>query len=268
MHKGEAGRVGILAGSVGFTGAARLAAEAAARAGAGMVTLFCPQAVWSELSAACPPEVMVRPLRSAREILEARLDVVAVGPGLGLAPPPDLLTVIRCDERPMVVDADGLNALAALPRGMDVWPAAGPRLLTPHPGEMARLLARFAPRLAESSMAEQAGGLALVTGATVLLKGSRSCVAAPEGTLAWNASGHPAMARGGMGDVLTGMAAAFLAGGLAPFGAACLASWLIGAGAESWLRRNGWAVEALSASAVLRHACRRALPELRAGGIF
>ncbi len=268
MHKGEAGRVGVLAGSVGLTGAARLAAAGASQAGAGLVTLFTPASVWSELASGCPPEVMVRPVRSCRELMEATLDALAVGPGLGTAAPADLLTLIRRDGRPMLVDADGLNALAALPGGHEIWPAAGPRLLTPHPGEMERLLRRFAPGLLGASVAAQAGGLAQATGATVLRKGSRSCVASPDGRLAYNASGHPAMARGGMGDVLSGMAAAFLAGGLEPFAAACLASWLIGAGAESWLRRNGWAVEALSASAVLRHACRKALPALRNGGIF
>ena len=265
MHKGQAGRAGILAGSRGLTGAARLASTAASLAGAGLVTLFCPDDVWPVLATACPPEVMVRGVRSCREIMEANLDAVAAGPGLGPAPVPDLLTLLRDDPRPMLLDADALNAASALPDGARLWPAAGPRLLTPHPGEMARLLARFAPDLSGKPPAVQAQELAARTGAVVLLKGARSCIAAPGLPVLFNASGHPAMARGGMGDVLAGLAVAFMAGGMEPRRAAALASWLIGAGAESWLRRHGNAVEALTASAVLRHACLRALPALRAG---
>jgi hydroxyethylthiazole kinase-like uncharacterized protein yjeF len=266
MHKGAAGRVGVVAGSVGFTGAGQLTAVAAGQAGAGLVTLFTERRAWAVMAAACPPEIMVRPVDSCREVMGMKFDAIAVGPGLGGTPPPDLLTLLRDDPRPMVVDADALNALAALPSGVPVWPAAGPRLLTPHPGEMERLLKRSAPELSGKSRRDQAVGLAKVSGAVVLLKGSRTCVATADGRVAYNGSGHPAMARGGMGDVLTGLAAAFMAGGMEPFRAACLGSWLIGVGAETWLRRHAGAEASLTASLVREYACRFALPGLKTGG--
>lgn len=266
MHKGEAGRVGLVAGSVGFTGAGQLTAVAAGQAGAGLVTLFTERRAWAVMAAACPPEIMVRPMDSCREVMGMKFDAIAVGPGLGGTPPPDLLTLVRDDLRPMVVDADALNAMASLPSGVPLWPAAGPRLLTPHPGEMERLLKRFAPELSGKSRRDQAVGLAKLTGAVVLLKGSRTCVATADGRVAFNGSGHPAMARGGMGDVLTGMAAGLMAGGMEPFRAACLGSWLIGAGAETWLRRHSGAEGALTASWVREYACRIVLPGLRSGG--
>ncbi len=266
MHKGEAGRVGVVAGSVGFTGAGQLTAVAAGHAGAGLVTLFTEGRAWAVMAAACPPEIMVRPMDSCREVMGMKFDAIAVGPGLGGTPPPDLLTLVRDDPRPMVVDADALNAMAALPSGVPVWPAAGPRLLTPHPGEMERLLKRFAPELSEKNRRDQAVGLAKLSRAVVLLKSSRTCVATADGRVAYNGSGHPAMARGGMGDVLTGLAVAFMAGGMEPFRAACLGSWLIGAGAETWLRRHSGAEASLTASLVREYACRFALPALRNGG--
>jgi NAD(P)H-hydrate epimerase len=266
MHKGAAGRVGVVAGSVGFTGAGQLTAVAAGQAGAGLVTLFTEGRAWAVMAAACPPEIMVRPIYSCREVMGMKFDAIAVGPGLGRTPPPDLLTLLRDDPRPMVVDADALNAMVALPSGVPVWPAAGPRLLTPHPGEMERLLKRFAPELSGKSRRDQAVGLAKVTGAVVLLKGSRTCVATADGRVTFNGSGHAAMARGGMGDVLTGLVAAFMAGGMEPFRAACLGSWLIGAGAETWLRRHSGAEASLTASLVREYACRFALPGLRSGG--
>ncbi len=266
MHKGAAGRVGVVAGSVGFTGAGQLASVAVGQAGAGLVTLFTERRAWAVMAAACPPEIMVRPLDSCREVMGMKFDAIAVGPGLGETPPPDLLTLLRDDPRPMVVDADALNAMAALPSGVPAWPAVGPRLLTPHPGEMERLLKRFAPELSGKSRRDQAVGLAKLTGAVVLLKGSRTCVATADGRVAYNGSGHPAMARGGMGDVLTGLTAAFMAGGMEPFRAACLGSWLIGAGAETWLRRHSGAEASLTASLVREYACRFALPGLRTGG--
>ena len=266
MHKGEAGRVGLVVGSVGFTGAGQLTAVAAGQAGAGLVTLFTERRAWAVMAAACPPEIMVRPMDSCREVMGMKFDAIAVGPGLGGTPPPDLLTLVRDDPRPMVVDADALNAMAALPSGVPVWPAAGPRLLTPHPGEMERLRKRFAPELSGKSRRDQSVGLAKASGAVVLLKGSRTCVASADGRVAFNGSGHPAMARGGMGDVLTGLAAALMAGGMEPFRAACLGSWLIGAGAEMWLRRHSNAEASLTASLVREYACRFALPGLRTGG--
>ncbi len=136
-YKNQFGRIGIVAGSRGFTGAAALCSLGALRGGAGLVELFIPEDIYEIVACAAAPEVMVKPVRSYADLLAEPVDVWAVGPGLGKAHAPEILTLIRDAKQPMVVDADGLNILsenlAALAQ------ARGPRLLTPHPGEMKRL---------------------------------------------------------------------------------------------------------------------------------
>lgn len=196
-HKGTYGHVAVLGGAEGKPGALQLAGEAALRGGAGLVTLHSPDAAFRPHL----PDLMYGPWPAAVAELE-RYRVVAVGPGLGLCR--DFLAALYHEyPGPLVVDADGLNSLAPL---AEPARCGAPRYLTPHPGEMARLLGR-----AVEDRVADALSLAAITGATVILKGQRTLVALADGTLWVNPTGSPALAKAGSGDVLTGLLAALLA---------------------------------------------------------
>ena len=229
-HKGLFGRVGILAGSEGFTGAAVLAALGALRGGAGLVTLFVRRAIYPIVAASAPPEAMVMPIDQPRDVLASKLDVLALGPGLGRADADEVCDLIARFPGPAVVDADALNLVAAhRDRVALLDHDAGARLLTPHPGEMARLF----PFAQEHSRAETARKFSVShPRTTLLLKGARTIVAQRGLPLSYNTTGTPGMAKGGMGDVLTGVCAALLGQGLAPYDAARLGAWLCGRAAE------------------------------------
>ncbi len=256
LHKGRCGRVGIVAGSPGFTGAARLCALGALRAGAGLVTLFVEPSLADVLAAACPPEVMVRGIRDLRKLIHEPLDSLAVGPGAGFARRDALLALIRDQECPVVVDADAITVLASDPALLRH--CRGPRLLTPHPGEMERL----EPRKGRDRRA-WALDFARSFGVTVLLKGARTVLAAPGVPVFFNVSGNPGMATGGMGDVLTGVCAALLAQrpDASLLTRAALGSWLCGRAAECALR-GGQSPESLLASDVA-HGLGAAFRDLR-----
>lgn len=241
-HKGGFGHVLVVAGSAGKTGAAVLCARAAARAGAGLVTLAHPSGVEAEL-AALPAEVMSAPVAStpagvfaragekAIEELVAARDVIALGPGIGQdAETVDLvLRLVVTIDRPMVIDADGLNALQGqLER---LHERATPAVLTPHPGEAARLLEATAGEL-NADRVGAARTLARRSRSVVVLKGARTVVANPDGCALIIPTGGPLLATGGTGDVLTGILAALLAAGLPAFEAAGLAAWWHGAAAD------------------------------------
>jgi ADP-dependent NAD(P)H-hydrate dehydratase / NAD(P)H-hydrate epimerase len=262
MHKGQAGRVGIIAGSRGLTGAARLAATAAGAAGGGLVTLFCPADVYEILAAACPPEVMVRPVNSCLEVMNFSLDAVGIGPGMGPAPLPYLAALLRDDSRPVIVDADALNAMAACGVSL-AGRKGGPRLLTPHPGELARLCAAFVP-----DSAEPAKALAEAWDVTVLGKSSRSAVISAGQPVSYNSTGHPMMAKGGMGDVLTGFCTTFAAQGMSLHDTARLGSWLIGFAAEQARVLEGDMAEGFTPSRLIEMAAARGFAALRSGGVF
>ena len=264
-HKGMGGRIGIVAGSTGLTGAARLAVTAAGLMGGGLVTLFCPRSVYDILAAACPPEVMVRPVSSCLEVMEFPLDALGIGPGMGTTPLPCLADLLLHDPRPVVVDADALNAFAAEPwlqRGMARF--AGPRLFTPHPGELARLVRAGPPAPAHRPRRQQAQEMLEFLPVTLLAKSARSFVIEKGRPAAWNGTGHPLMARGGMGDVLTGFLATFAGQGMPLYEAAALGSWVLGRGAELYHAATGFEEPGL-ASAVMRQAAGPAMAELRAG---
>jgi ADP-dependent NAD(P)H-hydrate dehydratase / NAD(P)H-hydrate epimerase len=230
-HKGHWGRIGLVAGSPGYTGAARLCSSAAVRAGAGLVTLCVPADIWPVLAASCAPEVMVRPVRSPEECLHLPLDVLAVGPGLGRERDREVLALVRDFPGPCVVDADALNALAG-DLGI-LRKAAGPRLLTPHPGEMERL----DPQRGRTRR-QWASDFATTHTCHLILKGARSIACDPDGNGIFNTTGNPGMASGGMGDVLTGTAAALCAqthGGISA--AAALAMWICGKAADLALQK-------------------------------
>jgi len=245
-HKSAAGRVGIVAGSVGTTGAAVLCATGALRAGAGLVTVYCPLDAYPIIAGRAPAEAMVRPWTSAEEVAAGSFHALALGPGLG-SHAAEVRPLVLKDARPAVVDADSLNDLARHGglAALDDAPAA--RLLTPHPGELARLWPEGAPSRLETNRAVMARHRV-----PLLHKGSRTLVSAPGHPDAYNATGHPGMATGGIGDVLSGVCAAFLARGIPPYEAACLGSWLVGHAAELALL-PGRAPEGLVAGDVADH---------------
>ncbi|WP_455230144.1 NAD(P)H-hydrate dehydratase [Geopseudomonas aromaticivorans] len=222
-HKGLFGHALLVGGDSGFGGAALLAAESCLRSGAGLVSL----ATRGEHVAAMlarRPEVMARGVRSANEIqdLAAAADVLVLGPGIGQgAWARSLLAGLGALGKPQVWDADALNLLAA---GQLTAPACN-WLVTPHPGEAARLLGTTTAAVqADRPAAAQA--LARQLNAVVVLKGLGSLVATPSGALYLCDRGHPAMAGAGLGDVLAGLLGALLVQGLAPVTAAQLGVWL------------------------------------------
>jgi NAD(P)H-hydrate epimerase len=245
-HKGNYGRIGILAGSRGTLGAARLAAAAAVHAGGGLVTLYALPECFELLASSCIPEVMVRPVSTYLEVLTENHDVLAIGPGLGRGYDADLLTIIRDSPLPCVIDADALNAVSAeLPV---LQKCAGPRLLTPHPGEMERLL----PQSGRSRSA-WASDFVQQYPVTLLLKGSRTIVAERGAAISYNTTGNPGMGSGGMGDVLTGVCSALVGSGHELRQAGMLGAWLCGRAAEIAIFNGENSQESLSATSVISH---------------
>ena len=256
-HKGECGRVGLVAGSPGYIGAAVLCAEACLHAGAGLVTLYVTAAIYPHVVARIAPEIMVKVAASPLDALSGRHDVLAIGPGLG-AVDADVLKLIQRAPQPMVVDADALNVLA---RRTDLLErCAGPRLLTPHPGEMARLDPAAATRPRAATVADFTTRFPV----SLLLKGARTVIGERGRALSYNPTGNPGMATGGMGDVLTGVCAALAGQGLALYDAARLGAWLCGRAAELAVFGGAESEESLAATHVIARfgeACKN----LRAG---
>ena len=255
-HKGDFGRIGIIAGSRGFIGAGALASKAALKAGAGLVTLYATEDVYSILAAKAETEVMVRPVADLREALSDRLDAIAIGPGLGRARTEQVLQIVRDFANPMVVDADALNIISEHPETLSRL--AGPRLLTPHPGEMSRL---FSTK--DLSRVEIVERFTSEYPITLLLKGARTLVGQKGYPLSYNSTGTPGMATGGSGDLLTGVCGALLGRGIAPYDAARLGAWLCGRAAELSLRDES--EESMIPSETLRHLG-KAFEEIRATG--
>jgi hydroxyethylthiazole kinase-like uncharacterized protein yjeF len=246
-HKGECGRVGIVAGSRGFLGAAILCAEGAVRAGAGLVTLYVTEDVYPLVATRVAPEVMVRPVPALIEVLGEKLDVLAIGPGIGKARVQEVLEIVEHFPQPMIVDADALNILSGHTAALNR--CAGPRLLTPHPGEMARL----DPESGARSRAATVEAFTQRFPHVLLLKGARTIVGQRGRPLSYNTTGHPGLATGGVGDVLTGLLAALAGQGLAPYDAARLGSWLIGRAAELAIFSGAESTETLRPTALLDH---------------
>jgi NAD(P)H-hydrate epimerase len=269
-HKGRYGHLLVVAGSVGKTGAAVLACLGALRSGTGLVTCAVPGSqqpvVAAQLSEAMTeplPETAARSIsaKAVERIAEllSRVDAVALGPGIGLDPETQaaVRALVRDVERPMVVDADALTALAGS-AGL-CRDAAAPRLLTPHPGEAARLLGSSIADV-QADRIGSARRLAAESGAVVALKGARTVVAGPDGEVVLNPTGNPGMATGGTGDVLTGVAGGLLAQGVAPVGALRAAVYLHGlAGDLAAATRGEAGLVAGDVAASLPAAIRRVL---------
>lgn len=237
-HKGTCGKVLVVAGSRGLTGAAALASTAALKSGAGLVTLAIAESL-NDIMEVKLTEVMTLPLPEAAAgsigtdalapILEfaEKCDAVAIGPGLGNHPETKELIqeIIRQLDKPLVIDADALNAISecgSLLTGTKALP-----ILTPHPGEMARLIGLSAEEVNQDRVyvarlaAEQFGSI-------VILKGARTIVAYPDGEVYINISGNAGMATGGTGDILTGMISSMIAQGLSSHTAALVSVYLHG----------------------------------------
>jgi len=253
-YKNQFGRIGVVAGSQGFIGAGLMTTEGALRGGAGLVELFVPKDIYPIVAAAAPAEAMVKPIRSYRDLLEEKIDVWALGPGLGKAEAKDLLKIIERAPAPMVVDADGLNMLSA---DVEILKrCAGPRLLTPHPGEIRRLFDS-----GKMSRAGTAKNFTETFPVTLLYKGARTIVAERDRPLSYNSTGNPGMATGGMGDVLTGVCAALIGQGLSLYDAARVGAWACGRAAEIAIFGKGESEQSLLPRDVLANLG-RAMNEL------
>ncbi|MCA1657847.1 MAG: NAD(P)H-hydrate dehydratase [Verrucomicrobiaceae bacterium] len=244
--KNEFGRIGIVAGSQGFIGAALMTAQGALRGGAGLVEVFVPKEIYPIVAAAAPAEAMVKPVRSYRDLLEEKIDVWALGPGLGTGQAKDISKLIERATQPMVVDADGLNILSdeveLLKR------CAGPRLLTPHPGEMKRLMDP-----GKMSRAGLARNFCDIFPVTLLLKGARTIVSQKGLPVSYNSTGNPGMATGGMGDVLTGVCGGLVGQGLSLYDAARVGAWVCGRAAEIAIFEKSESAESLLPRDVLEN---------------
>ncbi len=245
-HKGTFGRVLVVAGSIGMSGAAILCAKGALRAGAGLVTVACPAAINAVVETALT-EAITLPLPDeeghltpdAIETLSSaldRADVVAIGPGLSRQSSVGELVLALLDriEVPIVLDADGLFLLA--PHLDGLRELSGRIVLTPHPGELSHLIDRPADQI-DAKRIEVTRAFAAKHGVVLLLKGRPTAIGTPDGEVYLNSTGNTGLATGGSGDVLTGLVAGFLAGGARPADAAVLGAYVHGASADS-LARN------------------------------
>jgi hydroxyethylthiazole kinase-like uncharacterized protein yjeF len=224
-YKNQFGRIGVIAGSKGFVGAALMASQGALRAGAGLVEVFVPEEIYEIVAGAAFMEAMVKPIASYRHLLKEKVDVWAVGPGLGKSRAAEILELVEKLKQPMVLDADGLNIVSE--KTSVLRRCKGERLLTPHPGEMKRLFPEE-----QQSRAKTATKFCDRFRLTLLLKGSRTIVAERGRPLSYNTTGNPGMATGGMGDVLTGICAGLLGQGISAYDAARVGAWLCGRAAE------------------------------------
>ncbi|MCS6801725.1 MAG: NAD(P)H-hydrate dehydratase [Chloroflexota bacterium] len=276
-HKGTFGKLLVIAGSARYLGAPLLTVSAALRVGVGLVTLATGRSTYERVGGRIL-ETTYLPLpedgdgalgdRAAEEVIAAlereRYDALALGPGLGRAVATDrfVARLLAAVTLPTVVDADALNAVA----GQDNWPALlrAHCVMTPHPGEAARLLRSNVPAVE----ADRLGSAAALSrgGAVVVLKGAHTIVANPEGEARFQGEANPALGSGGTGDILTGIIGGLLAQGCRPFDAAMLGVYLHSRAAARWSGRNGDA--GLLASDLLREiplARRELRPGRRAG---
>ncbi len=248
-HKGTFGTVLVLAGSLGFTGAAYLASTAAARTGAGLVRLLVANSIYPILAAKCT-EVMATPVQEVapgavghaaydsvlRQMTAAEAGVI--GPGLGRDRSTwrlviDLVHHVTC---PLVIDADALNALADAPRSKTKL--GKNRVLTPHPGEMARITGKTVEAIA-ADRAGAARKAAKEWGAVIVLKGARTVVAHPDGRISEDPHEVPALATGGTGDVLSGIIGGLIAQGSEPYAAAVTGVYIHAAAGRRLAHRLG-----------------------------
>lgn len=232
-HKGECGHLLILAGSPEYTGAPVLCAHAAARSATGLVTLAVPPAAYPVIAAKCPPEIMVRSWEN-----RPAADAIAIGPGLGQGTDAgNLVRDVLANARvPVVLDADALNLLARQPARLQHVTA--PVVVTPHPGEMGRLRGQTAAEV-QAARWDVARQFVAEYPVTLVLKGAGTVVTERNAPLWINVTGNPGMAKGGMGDVLTGIIGALLAQGMPALEAAKAGVFLHGTAGDVAARQHG-----------------------------
>jgi len=247
-HKGTFGHVFIIAGSRGLTGAAALASLGALYSGTGLVTLGIPESLNSIMEMKLT-EVMTKPLaettdgslskKAKKEILDfsSRVDVVAIGPGLSMNTETSSLIceLIKSLEKPVLIDADGINALAG--HLSILKKRRYPTIITPHPGEMARLIDENMSQISSDRIGT-AEKFAVTYKITTLLKGARTIIADEKGNIYINPTGNPALASGGTGDVLAGLISGLIAQGLSGLDGAKLGVYLHGLAADIWKDEN------------------------------
>ncbi|NQT29268.1 MAG: NAD(P)H-hydrate dehydratase [Candidatus Saganbacteria bacterium] len=243
-HKGDYGKVLIVAGSAGMTGAAVLAARAALRCGAGLTYLAVPRKLVNFVDC-ITPEVITLPFE---EIKRVKADAVAIGPGLGVsAKTRKLITSLvtrlprersRGHATPMILDADALNIMAKDLSVLAKVKDEDKIILTPHPGEMARLTGKSISYI-QKNRKKVALDFAKKYGCIVVLKGHKTVVAHSNQKVYINNTGNPGMAKAGVGDVLCGMIAAFAAQGITPFDSAMLGVYLHGLAGDIASRDKG-----------------------------
>ncbi|WP_298019584.1 NAD(P)H-hydrate dehydratase [uncultured Dysosmobacter sp.] len=260
-HKGDFGKLLIVGGAEGYTGAPYLTASAAARSGCGLVYLGVPAGIWAVEAAKCvsampfplPGKLSYLGKKALPAILEklSACDVLALGPGLGRNEQTAWMVreLLLRTEKPVVLDADGINALAG---HIDVLDQRRGRvtILTPHDGEFARI----GGELSQTGRVQAAGDFAKTHGCTLVLKGHRTVTAAPQGNVLVNTTGNSGLAKGGSGDVLTGVIASLLAQGATAVQAAAAGVWLHG-------RAGDLAAQALTAYGMTPEDVIRKMPE-------
>ncbi|HWQ78335.1 MAG TPA: NAD(P)H-hydrate dehydratase [Anaerovoracaceae bacterium] len=236
IHKGDCGKVLILAGSKGMAGAAVLCARAALRTGAGLVRVAVPEELFPILQIGVPEATCITRERVFEDLTQ--YSAIAIGPGLGDEVKNGALIrkILNETDKPVVIDADGLNLLR---NDLEAMKKARAKLIiTPHPGEAARLLDQKAAEINRDRLGS-ARGLASATGAVTVLKGAGSIVATPEGKTYINTTGNPGMATGGSGDVLTGVIASLAGQGLEPEAAAAAGVFLHGLAGDMASEQTG-----------------------------
>jgi len=249
-HKGDFGQILVVAGCAKFSGAAILCAEAALRSGAGLVTLGIPRSIAKAVIMNKPKEIMLLPLPETEDIsissaatdkiIKSAFDVLIIGPGLGQDKSTQAMVrkLVRKIRKPIVIDADGLNALAGhLKILLKIKDRRLTAILTPHPGEMARLLG-VSTKTVQKNRKEIAREFAKDYRLTVVLKGDHTVVADYKGHIYINKTGNPGMATGGSGDVLTGIIASFLGQGLDAFSACKYGVYIHGLAGDIAARAN------------------------------
>ena len=252
-HKGDYGHVLVVAGSRTYPGAAILTAESALKAGAGLVTLATSSSAQGAVIKRFPPEVIPIFLPETKEggvseralalilsaIVKRKINVLALGPGLthGVSTSALVRKLVIRSSVPIVLDADGLNSFSRGSCLKDLKKHRAPIVLTPHRGEFERLFKESVPA-SKKKCGELVKKLTGSYNAVLVLKGSKTLVAYRD-RLVWNTTGNPGMAKGGSGDVLTGIIAAFIAQGLEPFQAAVWGAYFHGKAGDLALREKG-----------------------------
>lgn len=252
-HKGDYGHLLLVAGSADKPGAAVMAAQAAVRSGCGLVTVYCPERVAATLALHCPEAMLQTAGRDSigdgAGMPEGRFDAIAIGPGIGTADgTAHALNAMlrRYPELPLLGDADFLNLVAAGKVPGENW--QGRSLFTPHPGEFRRMAGSWEDDEAMFRMQE---AYAANHHIELLLKGAYSCLAAPDGSRWFNPRGHAGMAKGGSGDVLTGLCGGLLAQGYSRKESALLGMWLHGDAGERAAKEKS--AEAMTAMDLVRY---------------